>query len=149
MAYAEWYVTTIPEETKFGVAGYWEELPDAFNPIIHIYDTTPTRAMDDGLYFEYGEFTTYAVPMLFTTWWTTVTTSAGGTTSHGTYQGLFSTIYHQICSNCHCVPQKVEEFITHDKWFRMDGGTGDDGKTRRCKKLKLYYRDITEIGTVP
>jgi hypothetical protein len=41
---------------------------------------------------------------------------------------------------------KVDEFVTHDKWFRQDAaGSGSHGP----KTYKLYYRDITEIGTIP
>jgi hypothetical protein len=106
MAYAEWYATTIASTTKFGTAGYWQELPDAFPPIIYIKsDTTATNTSNDGLYLE----------------------------THSTTIKLVT-------------PMKVDEFVTHDKWFRQDtAGSGSHGP----KTYKLYYRDITETGKIP
>jgi hypothetical protein len=138
MAYAEWYVTTVSSQTKFGVAGYWVELPDAFPPIIYIKsDTTPGASDNDGCYFEYCQYTTMG-PYWYKDW----TTTTGGTTWCSTYK--------VGCGCCYLTPQKVDAFITHDKWFRIDGdGVSDGGETRTKKLLKLYYRDITEIGTIP
>jgi len=138
MAYAEWYITTISSQTKFGVAGYWVELPDQFAPIMYIKsDTTPVAADNDGCYFEYCQYTTMGP------FWVYATTSTGvGTT--------WSAVYKVGCGCCHLVPQKVDAFITHDKWFRIDSADVDDEGERRTKKiLKLYYRDIPELGTIP
>ena len=137
MAFAKWYVTTISSQTKFGVAGYWVEVPDVFEPIVYIKsDTTPVPADNGGCYFEYCQYTTvgpfgWAIwdPKFGTTWQTT---------------------YHVGCGCCSVVPQKVDEFVTHDKWFRLDGDGVSSGGERRTKKLlKLYYRNVTEIGQIP
>jgi len=141
MAFAKWYITTVSSQTKFGVAGYWVELPDAFSPIIYIKsDTTPVAADNDGCYYEYCQYTTIGPYWYYGG--QSATTSPSGTT--------WCTTYKVGCGCCSVVPQKVDAFITHDKWFRIDSADVDDCGERRTKKLlKLYYRDIPEIGTVP
>jgi hypothetical protein len=138
MAYAKWFVTTVASQTKFGVAGYWVEMPDAFKPIIYIKsDTTPVASDNDGCYFEYCDYTTVG-PY----WYRTILNTTINTT--------WCTTYLVGCGCCYCTPQKVDAFVTHDKWFRLDGSGVSSGGQRRTKKvLKLYYRDITEIGTIP
>ena len=121
--YAEWNIGTtgVTTVTKFGVAGgYWAKIPDAFPPIQHI-DTS-----------------SIAIPTNGDVHGCIITSVDTTTTDTGTVVRM--------------APARVAEYITGDKWFRFANqpaaATGAVTAGRQHTTVRLYYRDVTEVGPI-